>query len=93
MYTNDSIHGVCFPTLSIVFNEMAIIQILPVPASAAKPTYDDMASLFWKHVLCVSEGIPAVHVVFDKYLAKSLKTQTCKKRGEDMSRHTSVHIQ
>ena len=44
---------------SIVFDGMAIIQMLPVPTSAAKPTYDDMAPLFWKHVVCVSEGIPA----------------------------------
>ena len=44
---------------SIVFDDMVIIQMLPVPTSAAKPTYDDMAPLVWKHVLCVSEGIPA----------------------------------
>ena len=78
---------------SIVFDGMAIIKMLPVPTSAAFPTYDDMASLFWNHVLCVSETIPAVHVMFDKYLANSLKTKTREKRGEDMSRHTSVHIQ
>ena len=36
---------------------MAWLQMLPVPTAAAKPTYDDMASLFWKHVLCVSDGI------------------------------------
>ena len=44
---------------SIVFDGMAFIQMLPVPTSAAKPTYHDMAPLFWKHGLCVSEGIPA----------------------------------
>ena len=44
---------------SIVFDGMAIIQMLPVATSAAKPTYDDMAPLFWKHVLCASEGILA----------------------------------
>ena len=43
----------------IVFDGMAIIQMLPDPTSAAKPTYDDMAPLFWNNVLCVSEGIPA----------------------------------
>ena len=78
---------------SIVFDGMAIIKMLPVPTSAAIPTHDDMASLFWKHVLCVSESIPAIHVMFDKYLANNLKTQTCEKHGDDMSRHTSVHIQ
>ena len=52
---------------SIVFDGMSIIQMLPVPTSAAKPTYNEMTSLLWKHVLCVSEDIPAVHVVFDKY--------------------------
>ena len=60
---------------SIVFDGMAIIQMIPVPTSAAKPTYDDMASLFWKYLLCVSEGIPAVHVVFDRYLVHSLICQ------------------
>ena len=37
---------------SIVFDGMAIIQMLPVPFSAAKPTYDDMASLFL-NMFCV----------------------------------------
>ena len=77
---------------SIVVDAMAIIQMVAVPTSAAKPTYDGMASLFWKHVLCVSEGIPAVHVVFDGYLLNSMKSQTREKRGDDMSRLTSVHI-
>ena len=77
---------------SIVFDGMAIIQMVPVPTSAAKQAYEDMASLFWKHVLCVSEGIPAVHVVFDRYPVNSLKPQTREKRGDDMSRLTSVHI-
>ena len=27
----------------IVFDGMAIVQMLPVPTSAAKPTYDDIA--------------------------------------------------
>ena len=77
-----------------VFDGMAVIQMLPVPTSVAKPTYDDMASpLFWRHVMRVSEGIPAVHVVFDRYLENSLKSQTREKRGEDMSRHIPVHIQ
>ena len=33
---------------------MAIIQMFSVPTSAAKPTDDDIVSLF-----CVSDGIPA----------------------------------
>ena len=86
----ETVLGIVKDVDSIVFDGMAIIKMLPVPTSAAIPTYDDMASLFWKHVLCVSESIPVVHVMFDKYLANILKTQT---RGEDMSRHTTVHIQ
>ena len=39
---------------SIVFDGMAVIQMLPVPTSVARPTYDDMASLFWKHVMRVT---------------------------------------
>ena len=77
---------------NILFDAMAIIQMLPEPTSAAKPTYNDMALLFWKHVLCVSEGIPAVHVVFDRCLVKSLTSQTREKRGYDISRLASVHI-
>ena len=77
----------------IVFDGMAIVQMLPIPTTAAKPTYDDMASLFWKRIMCVSEGIPTIHAVFDRYLENSLKSQTREKRGEDMSRHTTVHIQ
>ena len=42
--------------------------------------------------MCVSEGIPAVHVVYDRYLVNSLKSQTHEKHGDDMSRLTSVHI-
>ena len=36
---------------------------------------------------------PAVHVVFDRYLENSMKSQTCEKRRDDVSRLTSVHIQ
>ena len=35
----------------------------------------------------------AVHVVFDRYLVNSMKSQTREKRGNDVSRLTSVHIQ
>ena len=36
---------------------------------------------------------PAVHVVFDRYLVNSMKSQTREKRRYDVSRVTSVHIQ
>ena len=39
---------------SIIFDGMAIIQMFPVPTSAATSTDDAIASLF-----CVSDGIPA----------------------------------
>ena len=42
--------------------------------------------------MCVSEGNLAVQVVFDRYLVNSLKSQTREKRGDNMSRLTSVHI-
>ena len=36
---------------------------------------------------------PAVHIVFDRYLVNSMKSQTRAKRRDDVSRLTSVHIQ
>ena len=70
----------------IVFDGMAIIQMLPVPTSAAKPTYNDITH-YSGNMFCVL--VRAFQL--DKYLANSLKSQTREKRGEDMLRHTSVH--
>ena len=78
---------------TFVFDGMAIIQMLQASASVAKPTYNDMASLFWKYILSASRGVQNIHVVFDRYIENSLKLQTREKRGEDLSRSTPAHIQ
>ena len=64
---------------------MAVIQMLQPPASVAKPTYNDMASLFWKYILSASGGVQNIHFVFDRCIENSLKLQTREKRGEDLS--------
>ena len=77
----------------IVFDGMAIIQMLQPPQSTVKLVYNDMASAFWKYILFASEGVHNIHVVFDRYIENSLKFQTREKRGEDVSRHTPTRIQ
>ena len=38
--------------------------------------------MFWTNILHKSEGISAVHSVFDRYFENSIKTQTREKRGD-----------
>ena len=66
----------------VIFDGMAIIQMLKPVSSLIKPTFRDLAHMFWTHILNKSEGISAVHVVFDRYLENSIKTQTREKRGD-----------
>lgn len=57
---------------TFVFDGMAVIQMLQPPASVAKPTYYDMASLFWKYILSASGGVQNIHVEVDRYIENSL---------------------
>ena len=66
----------------VIFDGMAIIQMLKPVSSIIKPTFCDLAHMFWTHILHKSKGISAVHVVFDRYLENSIKTQTREKRGD-----------
>ena len=72
---------------TFVFDGMAFIQMLQPLASVAKPTYNDMASLFWKYmyILSASGGVQNIHVVFERYIENSHKLQTREKRREDLS--------
>ena len=66
----------------VIFDGMAIIQMLKPVSSIIKPTFCDLAHMFWTHILHKSKGISAVHVVFDRYFENSIKTQTREKRGD-----------
>ena len=66
----------------IIFDGMAVIQMLKPVTSLVKPTFSDLANMFWTHILHSSEGINVVHVVFDRYFENSIKTQTREKRGD-----------
>lgn len=80
---NETVPSVIEGVDCIVFDGMAIVQILQ-PPSGSKPTYQQMAANLWKYILSCSQGIQNVHVVFDRYVSNSLKTQTRQKRGETL---------
>ena len=65
-----------------IFDGMTIFKMLKHVSSVIKPTFFDLAHMFWTHILNKSEGISAVRVVFDRFLENSIKTRTSEKRGE-----------
>lgn len=79
----------------IIFDAMAIIQMLPMPTRTLKVTFIDMAKQFLQYVLHSSRAIHSVaqiHIVFDRYEENSLKLQTRQKRGDTGTSH-KIHIQ
>ena len=74
-----------------IFDGMAVIQMLQ-PSPGLKRTYQQMAADFWSFILSNSE-VATIHVVFDRYEANSLKSQTRQKRGENISSCAPVSIQ
>ena len=64
----------------ILFDGIAVIQNLQPKTS--KQTYRDMTNMFWKYIVSNSKGIQKVTVVFDRYMANSIKSQTRTKCGE-----------
>jgi hypothetical protein len=71
----------------VIFDGHAIIQMLPFPASTENATFKDMAAHFMNFVHSVARTVGArtlgqIHVVFDRYLPKSIKSQTRQKRGD-----------
>ena len=76
----------------IVFDGMAIIQMLPAPTDP-KETYQQMAAAFWSHVFHCSYGVSNIHMVFYRYEPNSLKSQARQKRGENVSSHAPVTMQ
>jgi len=67
-----------------VFDAMAVVQMLQ-PQSAVKTTYQMMALSFWQYILSHRQCATEVHVVFDRYIEGSLKTQTRQRRNERVS--------
>ena len=78
---------------AIIFDGMAVIQMLKPVVSPVKTTYSDLASIFWSYVLNKSQGINTIHVVFDRYFENSLKSQTREKRGEHSTVTTNIQPQ
>jgi hypothetical protein len=66
-----------------IFDAMAVVQMLQ-PQSGIKTTYQMMAFSFWQYILSHSQGALHIHVVFDRYILDSLKTQTRIHRGENI---------
>ena len=79
----------------IIFDAMAIIQMLPTPSKPGKVTFLDMAEQFLHHILQASraeKSIDQIHIVFDRNDENSLKQQTRQKRGDTGIQH-KIHIQ
>ena len=74
------------------FDAMSVVQILQ-PQSGRKTTYNMMAASFWQHILSQSEGSRQIHVVFDRYIECSLKSQARIRRGETVSSVGPILIQ
>ena len=62
----------------IIFDAMAIVQ--SIKKTASMKTVKDFAEVFKTRIIEGSAGFEEVRVVFDRYLIKSLKNQTRKKR-------------
>ncbi|KAH3689687.1 hypothetical protein DPMN_193512 [Dreissena polymorpha] len=74
---------------------MALVQILTVNSELA--TFSDMASGYLSYVLgkarYISHTVKAIHIIFDKYNADSLKAETRHERGDTNNNDTSnVHV-
>lgn len=67
----------------IIFDGMTAIQMLKPKPSPVKPTFFDLASLFWFYILSMSQGISAVHAEFNRYLENSFKAQTREERERE----------
>jgi len=86
LVSNDQILHKISSVQSILFDGMAVIQMLLPTQSPLKLTYFDMASSFWKHIVDKSDGSPCIHVVFDNYFIEgSIKSQTRERRGEQLT--------
>lgn len=74
----------------IPFDGMYVVHVLLPPQSFIKPTYHNMASLFWQYVLKRSSNIPSVHVVFDSYTSEcSINVRTRERRGKYHTSNTA----
>ena len=79
----------------IIFDAMAVIQMLPVPSKTVKVTFVDMVEQFCDYILRNSPNytsVSQIHIVFDRYEENSLKSLTRQKRGDSTKGH-KIHIQ
>ena len=80
---------------AIVYDGHASIQMLGTSSTTSvKNTFDDMAQYFTRYIFqhsrsISSEEIQQIHIIFDKYISSSTKSQTRESRG---ARHTNVNI-
>ena len=83
-------------TNCIIFDAMAVIQMLPVPSKTMNITFVDMAEEFRDYIIQNSHiyaSVSQIHIVFDRYEKKnSLKYLTRQKRGDSVLGQT-IHIQ
>lgn len=66
---------------AILFDGHASIQTLLPPTNSLNITFQNMAEQFLKHVTHSQNHVDQIHVVFDRYLDSSIKSQTRQKRG------------
>ena len=79
----------------IIFDAMAVIQMLPVPSKTVRETFVDMVEQFCDYILRNSRiytSVSQIHIVFDRYEENSLKSLTRQKRGDSTKGH-KIHIQ
>ena len=79
----------------IIFDAMAVIQMLATPSKTVQVSFIDMAEQFLRHILQCSRtenAVAQMHIVFDRYEENSLTFQTRQKRGDTGIYH-NVHIQ
>ena len=69
----------------IIFDAMAVIQMLPVPSNTVNLTFVDMAEQYIDYIIQNSHiyaPISQIHIVFDRYDENILNPNTPKKRRQ-----------
>ena len=74
------------------FDGMAVIQIVNPVTSLVKPTFNDLANMFWTHVLHSREGINAVNVVFDRNFENTNKRKARRSITSSLMRQSACLV-
>ncbi len=78
------------PVDVMIFDGHAVIQSLPVPDSVLPKTFEYMAKQFLSHIIRTSKSVGGpsqVHIVFDRYLPGSVKSQRRDIRSRGKASH------